>query len=91
MARPPRLAHSALLLALALPIAMVANIVRVLTLVLVTYYWGDSAGHAFHDYAGYAEIVFAFGAFFILDTLLRKVFRGQQRLPSAASSHETVS
>jgi hypothetical protein len=31
-------------------------VLRVLTLVLVTYHFGDAAGHAFHDYAGYAEI-----------------------------------
>jgi exosortase B len=75
ISRPSKLAHSVILLALALPIALAANILRVLSLVLVTYHFGDSAGHAFHDYAGYAEIVFAFGAFFVLDTILRRVFR----------------
>jgi hypothetical protein len=37
---------------------------------LITYHFGDAAGHSFHDYAGYAEIAFAFGAFFVLDSLL---------------------
>jgi len=62
--------HNAILLAFTLPIAFVANVLRVLTLVLVTYHFGDAAGHAFHDYAGYAEIAFAFGAFFVLDAVL---------------------
>jgi exosortase B len=63
-------AHNAILLVFTLPIAFVANVLRVLTLVLVTYHFGDAAGHAFHDYAGYAEIAFAFGAFFVLDAAL---------------------
>jgi exosortase/archaeosortase family protein len=56
-------------------LAFVANVLRVLTLVLVTYYFGDSAGHSFHDYAGYAEIAFAFGAFFVLDSVLVGLLR----------------
>jgi exosortase B len=64
------IAHSAILLAFTIPIAFVANVLRVLTLVLITYHFGDAAGHSFHDYAGYAEIAFAFGAFFVLDSLL---------------------
>ena len=75
LTRPSSLAHVVILLALTLPIAFVANVIRVLTLVLVTYYFGDSAGHGFHDYAGYAEILFAFGMFFLLDAILVRVFR----------------
>jgi exosortase B len=74
-------AHSIILLALTLPIAFVANVLRVLTLVLATYYFGDAAGHAFHDYAGYAEIAFAFGAFFVLDSLLTHFLRGRTDPP----------
>jgi len=37
----------------ALPISFVANIVRVMVLVLVTYHFGDAAGQGFvHDFAG---------------------------------------
>ena len=72
--------NDALLLSI-LPIAFLANILRVLLLMLVTYYWGDGAGQAFHDYAGYLEIVFAFGAFFALDAVLNPLFR---RRPPAA-------
>lgn len=54
-----------------IPIAFVANICRVLLLMLVTYYQGDRFGQEFHDYAGYLEILFAFGGFFAFDALLR--------------------
>jgi exosortase B len=70
--------HTGLLLASILPIAFLANIVRVLIMMLVTYHFGDAAGHAFHDYAGYLEIAFAFGAFFALERLIdRFVVHGE--------------
>lgn len=65
--------HGVILLVAILPIAFIANIARVLILMLVTYYFGDFAGQAFHDQAGYLEIVLAFGAFFGFDWLLGKV------------------
>lgn len=83
--------HNLILLACILPIAFLANVLRVLTLVLVTYYFGDQAGHTFHDFAGYGEILFAFGAFFALDAVLsligrrwnsRALQRGQVASPS---------
>jgi exosortase B len=77
LSRRNGIAHSVILLALTLPIAFVANVLRVTTLVLVTYYFGDAAGHGFHDYAGYAEIAFAFGAFFVLDALLVRLLGGR--------------
>lgn len=62
--------RNAALLASILPIAFAANIVRVMLLVLITYYGGESAGRAFHDHAGLFEVLLAFGAFFALDRLL---------------------
>jgi exosortase B len=82
LSRQNSVVHSAILLAFTLPIAFVANVLRVLTLVLITYHFGDSAGHAFHDYAGYAEIAFAFGAFFVLDSLLTRVLRAKKSAPT---------
>jgi exosortase B len=61
---------NAALLVSILPIAFLANIIRVMTLVLVTYYRGDDAGQAFHDQASYLEIVLAFGGFFAFDHLM---------------------
>jgi exosortase len=60
-------ALNALLLAAILPVAIGANLARVLALVLATYYGGDAMGRTLHDYMGYAEIAVAFGAFFLLD------------------------
>jgi exosortase B len=63
-------ARNVALLAGILPIAFAANIVRVLLLVLITYYNGEAAGRTFHDYAGVLEVLLAFGAFFAFDRLL---------------------
>lgn len=82
LSRQNSIMHSAILLAFTLPIAFVANVLRVLTLVLVTYHFGDSAGHSFHDYAGYGEIAFAFGAFFVLDSLLTRFLRVKKSAPT---------
>lgn len=60
------------LLASVIPIALVANLLRVTVLVLCYYYFGDAVGRAFHDYAGYAEIAFAFGSFFLIDLALKR-------------------
>ena len=63
--------HLALMLAAILPIAFVANIVRVVTLVLVTYYLGDEAGQGFlHGAAGMVLMLVALLSFFLLDKLL---------------------
>jgi exosortase B len=75
LAAPASRVQSAILLASVLPIAFVANVARVLILLLVTYHFGDEAGRAFHDHAGYMEIAFAFGAFFGFDALLALAFR----------------
>ncbi len=60
-----------LLLAAVLPVAVAANLARVGTLVLATYYGGDGFGRELHDYVSYAEIGLAFGAFFLLDRIVR--------------------
>ena len=57
------------------PIAFLANIIRVMALVLVTFYFGDGAGSSFHDQAGYLEIAVAFGSFFLLDAALGTIQR----------------
>jgi exosortase len=58
------------LIAAAIPIAFLANVMRVSGLVLITYYFGDHAGSRFHDVAGYVEVFVAFGCFFLLDFFL---------------------
>lgn len=59
------------LLASILPIAFLANIGRVIALVLITYYLGDEAGQGFlHDFAGILEFVLAVVSLIVLDGLL---------------------
>ena len=63
--------HNVVMLAAILPIAFFANVVRVITLVLVTYHFGDEAGQGFlHDGAGVILIIIALAAFFVLDGAL---------------------
>lgn len=75
-----RARNVALLLSI-LPIAFAANIVRVLMLVLITYYNGEAAGRTFHDYAGVLEVLLAFAAFFTFDRLLGWIGRRPPRRP----------
>ena len=75
--------HNALLLASILPIAFCANIVRVVILVLVTYYFGDAAGQGFlHGFAGMVLFIIALTILFGFDSLLLFVgrfFRGGRK------------
>jgi len=66
--------HNGLILASILPIAFCANIVRVLILVLITYYFGDAAGQGFaHGFAGMLLFVIALLILFGFDALLRLI------------------
>lgn len=67
--------HNVLLLASIIPIAILANVLRVTTLVLGTYHFGSDTGEHLHDIMGYLEILFAFAAFMLADTILTRVFR----------------
>ena len=67
MGRTSRL-HNVIMLLAILPIAFAANVVRVITLVLVTYYLGDEAGQGFlHGAAGMVLMLVALLLFFGLD------------------------
>ncbi len=87
MARPSRV-HNAIMLASILPIAFVANIVRVIALVLITYHLGDEAGQGFlHGAAGIVLMLVALVFFFALDAALARILRrrggGSPPVPSA--------
>ncbi len=70
------LLHNAIMLASILPIAFMANIIRVIILVLITYHLGDEAGQGFlHGAAGIVLMLVALLIFFLLDTLLVWVIR----------------
>ena len=58
-----------------LPIAFAANIVRVMVLVLITYYMGDEAAQGFlHGAAGMLLMVVALVILFVLDWVLSRFF-----------------
>jgi exosortase len=60
--------RNAVLLAAILPTAFVANVVRVMVLVLVTYYLGDEAGQGFvHGFAGMILFLIALVTLFAVD------------------------
>ena len=68
----PRNVTLALLL---IPISFIANIVRVMILVLVTYHFGDEAGQGFvHGFAGMVLFMVALGLMLIVDKLIGLVF-----------------
>jgi len=80
MGRRGRL-HTALLVLAIVPIAFAANIVRVISLVLITYHFGDAAGQGFlHGAAGIVLMLVALMAFFALDWCMARwlpVWRGE--------------
>ncbi len=83
MGRASRL-HNALMLGAILPVAFVANIVRVIILVLITFHFGDEAGQGFlHGAAGVVLMLVALGIFFALDGLLVAVLRSKRHMPAA--------
>jgi exosortase B len=67
-------ARNTLLALLVVPVAFVANVVRVMVLVLVTYYWGDAAGRGFiHGFAGIVLFAVGLCMIFATDRLLGAV------------------
>ncbi len=68
--------YALLLVALVLPIAIVANVIRVIILVLITYYFGDEMAQGYlHDTAGIVTFVSALLLIFLIDGLLTPVRR----------------
>lgn len=89
-------AHNAIMLAAILPIAFVANIVRVCVLILITYHLGDEAGQGFlHGAAGLVLMLVALSALIALDGVLARVLgRGRDRAepphPTPAADQPTA-
>lgn len=68
--------YALLLLAFLLPIAVAANVVRVIILVLLTYHFGNEVAQGYlHDFAGIVTFVSALLLIFLLDTVLGPVRR----------------
>lgn len=63
----------------AIPVAIISNFVRVLTLVLVTYYFGDATAQGFvHDFAGLLMFAVALLTIFAIDQLITPLFMGRK-------------
>jgi len=60
---------------LVIPIAFCANIVRVSILVLVTYHFGDRAGHVVHDKAGWVLFFVGLVLVLVTDHVLGWIFK----------------
>jgi exosortase B len=74
------IARNLIIMAAILPIAFVANIVRVMVLVLVTYHLGDEAGQGFlHGFAGIMLFVIGLLFLFALDWVLGFIFPDRPR------------
>jgi exosortase B len=77
-------ARNITLAVLIIPIAFIANVVRVLILVLVTFHFGDAAGQGFvHDFAGLVLFLVALVLILVVDRVL-DLFFVRHRAPSAA-------
>jgi len=68
--------HNGLILASLVPIAFLANTVRVIILVLVTYHLGDAAGQGFvHRFSGLVLFVIALIAILLFDAILARLIK----------------
>lgn len=64
---------------LIVPISFTANIIRVITLTLITYHFGDAAGQGFlHGFAGMVLFISALLLIIGVDTLLRGAVRSRR-------------
>jgi exosortase B len=83
------LLHNAIMVVSILPIAFIANVVRVLVLILITYHYGDEAGQGYlHGSAGIVLLLAALAALLLLDAILARLIkpRNQAARPGHARS-----
>ena len=70
------LARNTILAILLVPVAFVANVIRVMILILVTYHFGDEAGQGFvHNLAGMVLFMVALVLMLMVDSILGLFFR----------------
>jgi exosortase B len=82
LARRTSRLHNALMLLSILPIAFLANVVRVVLLMLTTYYFGDAAAQSFlHGAAGVLLLLLALISLMVLDALLARVLNPRPTAP----------
>lgn len=70
-----------LLAILIIPISFAANVIRVMTLTLITYHYGDAAGQGFlHGFAGMVLFISALLLIIGVDSLLQQTVRVRRKL-----------
>ncbi|MET1754398.1 exosortase V [Novosphingobium sp. RD2P27] len=75
-----RVRYAALLAVLMIPVALFANAVRVIALLLLTYYGGDAVGQGIlHDAAGLFIFLVALGTLVALDRILAPLLLGREK------------
>ncbi|MGZ3241773.1 MAG: exosortase B [Burkholderiaceae bacterium] len=68
--------RNATLAILIVPISFTANVIRVMVLTLITYYFGDAAGQGFlHGFAGMVLFISALSLILGMDTLLQFIIK----------------
>lgn len=72
---------------LIVPISFSANVIRVIVLTLITYYWGDAAGQGFlHGFAGMVLFITALLMILGVDGLLQWLVKRKQRRATSITS-----
>ena len=72
--------HNILMLLIILPTAFFANMIRVVILILITYYFGEEAGRGFlHGFAGMALLTVSLLILFSVDASLTRLSRTKRR------------
>ena len=78
--------YAALMVAMIVPIAVFVNIIRVIALILITYYWGNAAAQGFlHVTTGLVLFTLAIALMFLLDMVLQALTR-RRRAPAGAAA-----
>lgn len=74
--QPGGVGRKLLLSAAIIPIAICANIIRLIVLALVTFHFGEAAGQGFfHDFSGFVLFIIALGGLIGFDLLLDRMNR----------------
>lgn len=75
--------YSAVLLFLIIPIAIAANVIRIVFLILLTYFFGDAVGQGFlHVSAGLFLFALSLLLMFALDSVLSRFWGGDRKVSS---------
>jgi exosortase len=73
-------AYFLVLVLMIVPVTVFANFIRVIVLILITYYLGEAAAQGFlHDFAGLLLFAVALLTIFVLDQLVSPFFRARRR------------